>query len=432
MPTARELLEQADALMRRNRTLPPATSRPVPPPAEPRPAVAPSAAIASPRPIQREPIAPSVVHTALPLDEPTDTAEFTEPLPTPARALPTDAAVEPPPAPTPRDEPADDMDFPVLTDAVEPSARLDTFDEDLPLLTDAVTEIGGVVVDEGARGEPSLWELTSRGDSSVLGPAPDSVIVVPSAQAPPVVPQAPPEGRDPLGLDQPAPGFTAESAFDASRMVTGGAGVAEDAEPVMFGEPASARETPRAVSTERGASPDAYTDEDDEPHVYSAAVERLPPEDEEEAAVGAGVPFEDERAAPPVAEASAERIAATAAPATDGTVESDAPTRAFVDDDVAGSANAASLSGVPLGTPTSAFDQQRIREIAEEIGMQVLQRIDIFTDTTLRAQLGERLRPVVDRAAADLVTAINEHVGELLRAQVAEAIEREIESWRNR
>ena len=154
MPTARELLEQADALMRRNRTLPPATSRPVPPPAEPRPALASSAAIASPRPIQREPIAPSVVHTALPLDEPTDTAEFTEPLATSARALPADPAVEPSPAPAPRDEAVDDTDFPVLTDAVEPSARLDTFDEDLPLLTDAVTQIGGVVVDEGARGEP--------------------------------------------------------------------------------------------------------------------------------------------------------------------------------------------------------------------------------------------------------------------------------------
>ncbi len=84
----------------------------------------------------------------------------------------------------------------------------------------------------------------------------------------------------------------------------------------------------------------------------------------------------------------------------------------------------------PLLPPVSELDQQRIREIAEEIGMQVLQRIDIFTDTTLRAQLGERLRPVVDRAAADLVAAINEHVGELLRAQISEAIEREIESWR--
>jgi hypothetical protein len=68
--------------------------------------------------------------------------------------------------------------------------------------------------------------------------------------------------------------------------------------------------------------------------------------------------------------------------------------------------------------------------MAEEIRMQVLQRIDLFTDTGLRTQLGERLQPIVDRASADLVATINQHVGELLRAYVAEAIEREIDSWR--
>ena len=62
--------------------------------------------------------------------------------------------------------------------------------------------------------------------------------------------------------------------------------------------------------------------------------------------------------------------------------------------------------------------------------MQVLQRIDIFTDTGLREQLAARLQPIVDRASADLVATINQHVGEMLRAYVAEAIEREIETWR--
>ena len=62
--------------------------------------------------------------------------------------------------------------------------------------------------------------------------------------------------------------------------------------------------------------------------------------------------------------------------------------------------------------------------------MQVLQRIDLFTDTGLRDQLAERLRPVVDRASADLVATINQHVGVILRAYVSEAIEREIERWR--
>ena len=42
----------------------------------------------------------------------------------------------------------------------------------------------------------------------------------------------------------------------------------------------------------------------------------------------------------------------------------------------------------------------------------------------------QQLQPIVDRASADLVATINQHVGELLRAYVAEAIEREIEKWR--
>ena len=62
--------------------------------------------------------------------------------------------------------------------------------------------------------------------------------------------------------------------------------------------------------------------------------------------------------------------------------------------------------------------------------MQVLQRIDIFTDTGLHDQLTARLQPIVDRASADLVATINQQVGALLRTYVAEAIEREIEKWR--
>ena len=70
-------------------------------------------------------------------------------------------------------------------------------------------------------------------------------------------------------------------------------------------------------------------------------------------------------------------------------------------------------------------------ELIEEVRMQVLQRIDMFTDTGLRDQLGERLKPIVDRASAELVATINQHVGELLRTYVAEAIERELDRLRN-
>ncbi|MBK7591976.1 MAG: hypothetical protein IPO75_06920 [Betaproteobacteria bacterium] len=69
--------------------------------------------------------------------------------------------------------------------------------------------------------------------------------------------------------------------------------------------------------------------------------------------------------------------------------------------------------------------------LAEDVRMQVLQRIDIFTDTGLQQQLAVRLQPIVDRASAEFVAAINQHVGQLLRAYVAEAIEREIEKWRS-
>ena len=68
--------------------------------------------------------------------------------------------------------------------------------------------------------------------------------------------------------------------------------------------------------------------------------------------------------------------------------------------------------------------------VAEEIRMQVLQRVDIFTDTGLQGELAARLQPVVDRASADLIATINREVGQLLRAYVAEAIEREIAKWR--
>jgi hypothetical protein len=70
--------------------------------------------------------------------------------------------------------------------------------------------------------------------------------------------------------------------------------------------------------------------------------------------------------------------------------------------------------------------------MAEEIQMQVLQRLDLYADTGLREQLGVRLQPIVERASAELVTTINRELGELVRGYVADAIEREIESWRKR
>ena len=80
--------------------------------------------------------------------------------------------------------------------------------------------------------------------------------------------------------------------------------------------------------------------------------------------------------------------------------------------------------------PATADEWARWEVLADEIRMQVLQRVDIFTDTRLRDQLAAQLQPIVDRASADMVATINAHVGGLLRAYIAEAIEREIEKWR--
>jgi hypothetical protein len=80
--------------------------------------------------------------------------------------------------------------------------------------------------------------------------------------------------------------------------------------------------------------------------------------------------------------------------------------------------------------PPLAAESRDWDALAEEIRMQVLQRLDLFTDTGLREQLGARLAPIVERASAQLIETINRELGELVRSYVAEAIEREIESWR--
>jgi len=78
----------------------------------------------------------------------------------------------------------------------------------------------------------------------------------------------------------------------------------------------------------------------------------------------------------------------------------------------------------------AAADPELWRALAEQISMQVLQRLDLFTDTGLKEQLAQRLRPIVERASAELVVAITQNVGRLLRTYVSEAIEREIAQWK--
>jgi hypothetical protein len=87
--------------------------------------------------------------------------------------------------------------------------------------------------------------------------------------------------------------------------------------------------------------------------------------------------------------------------------------------------------GAPaVAQPMDGDDPGRWEAIAERVRVQVLQHIDLFTDTGLQEQLARRLQPIADRASAELVTAISQQVGQLLRACVSDAVEREIEKWR--
>ncbi len=99
--------------------------------------------------------------------------------------------------------------------------------------------------------------------------------------------------------------------------------------------------------------------------------------------------------------------------------------------DTQGAAAAAAEAAAASSAAASSAVAASTAELIDEVRMQVLQRIDMFTDTGLREQLGERLKPIVDRASAELVATINQHVGELLRTYVAEAIERELDRLRN-
>ena len=121
---------------------------------------------------------------------------------------------------------------------------------------------------------------------------------------------------------------------------------------------------------------------------------------------------------PPVtlkpAESAPEGLPATAPAAID---DAAAPVPVIVDDAAGRAAKAAA-------------EDERWRALADQVSMQVLQRVDLFTDTGLKTQLAGHLQPIVERASAELVRAITEHVGGVLRTYVAEAIEREIALWR--
>jgi hypothetical protein len=321
MPTARELLEQADALMRRNRG---DTGIPVLTDSVPE-------------------AMPAVARSGLSTPDRTGTAARTQATETraardngqredPPRVADGERVSTAPPAPAPD---------PLAT------AEHRVHPAEPPLLTDVVEEVVNDILRASplasAEGEPSLWlgpDTIDPSLHSITGPAPDTVAVVPA-----------------VTLRSPEP--TPDSAkFE------------DDRDPTVT-------RTLRAAGSAPTPPPAGST----------------PP-----------TPLE------PPAAALQEPVAA---PANDDERWLEPPAAALQE---------------PVAAP--ANDDERWRALAEQISMQVLQRLDLFVDTGLKAQLAGHLQPIVARASAELVEAINDHVGQLVRTYVAEAIEREIAQWR--
>ncbi|MCC7326089.1 MAG: hypothetical protein IT521_04725 [Burkholderiales bacterium] len=329
MPTARELLEQADALMRRNRStalddIPVLTDSVSPAPA---PAPAPSAGR----------------HVSVP--------EFSRPLASDTR------------------EPDEDP-IPTLTEPVDPSTSQ---------ITDSALH----------EGEPSDWLDFDAGEPSVTGDAPDSVAIVP--------PVAYRRGDDDELI---------QSAEHEEIEVTAPADEHFDAE-----TEAEHLDAPMSTPSTAQHAP--------EERVQEGLPQEGPPKDAlpQDALPQDALPQDEPSIDEPWSGAAFGRSTELGMPEFAAV-----PPPMFVTAPVS--------AAVTAEASPVADEQARWDAVAEEVRMQVLQRIDLFTDTGLREQLGRRLQPIVDRASADLVATINLHVGELLRGYVAEAIEREIENWR--
>jgi hypothetical protein len=205
----------------------------------------------------------------------------------------------------------------------------------------------------------------------------------------------------------------------------------DEAEPSVIGDAPDSIAIVPPVDLRRQAPPPEVEEFDELDDELAAAVASAPPEEEALLPPPAAAP-EIVAPAPQNPHVETPVTAGGAAALLHGDVGLPVPSHTAV---AAFAAPAVVAFAAPAVAPVAPAvppvpDAAHWEAMAEEIRMQVLQRIDLFTDTGLRTQLGARLQPIVDRASADLVATINQHVGELLRAYVAEAIEREIDSWR--
>jgi hypothetical protein len=361
MPTARELLEQADALMRRNRAN---TLDDIPVLMD----AVPAAAVATPR-------------TDVPVAD--------------------------------RGPPS----VPLLTEDI------DVVDEDATLGTEAV------------EGEPSAWLEFDDANPSVIGDAPDSIAIVPPVE----IQATPPDEVLLASAEHEEIEFTLPAEESTAAQMPGDVpATAYAAVPAEIAAENLAKELPEAwpeipavmAAIEPTAGAEAEAAEEPAALAVQEAFAVAP-------ADTTPVIIEPAISAPMVTAPAMTSPVFAAAPSP---LHADAPAMPVVAAGLAAlaaTAPAAVAAAAPAPTPVPApaapamvDDDERWAAAAEEIRMQVLQRIDLFTDAGLRDQLAQRLQPIADRASADFVKAINLHVGDLLRTYVAEAIEREIERWR--
>ena len=314
-----------------------------------------------------------------------------------------------------------DTEVPELTEVIAevapgPVARVIAL-ADVPELVDIVEEIeiASIVELPEDIDEVSEWLLHDPGDLNDGDRKPDSAITgFPVADAPGF--ESGPERSllsivDKAGVaaDRIPTVEQASPAIESVPLTSDVASPAAESTPHVAGSTAPAAEI--APPAAESAPPAA--------EIASPAAEIAPPA-AESAPPAAEIASPAAEIAPPAAEIAspAAEIAPPAAEIAPPAAES-TPTEPAV------------LAETPSALrPPIADDWARWEALAEEIRMQVLQRIDIFTDTRLRKQLSAQLQPIVDRAAVQMVGTINEEVGKLLRAYISEAIEREIDKWR--
>ena len=297
-------------------------------------------------------------------------------------------------------------------------------DSGIPLLTDAVPEESAIP----SRIGPSTRERgpTSRGQTADARAPRDWALRDDAKRAPesPGIDDVTGAAMTQLGGEPAAPPVSAAPAGDVDVHATTDES-AHDLEPPLL------TDVVEEAAVELGPLPPGMAEDD--PSVW------LGPDTMDPALHSITGPAPDTVAVvPPVALRAVEPQAETAhrAEKLDPTVTrtlraaGSAPTPPPTGSRLRGDAESSTAS-MDRSVPAAATnDEERWRALAEQISMQVLQRLDLFIDTGLKAQLASHLQPIVARAGAELVEAINAHVGQLVRTYVAEAIEREIAQWR--